>query len=72
LHTHIGYGIDDPLDRDLAPGQPVRNETYFANLIWDVTKHFRIAGEVTYRKTAYTVVPNNDGIGFHTHVQWKF
>src|SRR5262245_52629702 len=72
LHTHIGYGIDDPLDRDLAPGQPVRNETYFANLIWDVTKHFRVAGEVTYRKTAYTLVPNNDGIGFHTQVQWRF
>ena len=72
LHTHIGYGIDDPLDRDLAPGQPVRNETYFANLIWDVTKHFRVAGEVTYRKTAYTVVPNNDGVGFQTQVQWKF
>ena len=72
LHTHIGYGIDDPLDHDLAPGQPVRNETYFANLVWDVTKHFRIAGEVTYRKTSYTVVPNNDGIGFHTQVQWKF
>src|SRR5262249_4693206 len=72
LHTHIRYGIDDPLDHHLAPGQPVRNETYFANLIWDVTKHFRVAGEVTYRKTAYTLVPNNDGIGFHTQVQWRF
>jgi len=72
LHTHIGYGIDDPLDRDLAPGQPVRNDTYYANLIWDATKQFRIAGEVTYRKTAYTVVPNNDGFGFHTQVQWRF
>jgi hypothetical protein len=72
LHTHIGYGIDDPLDRDLAPGQPVRNDTYFANLIWDVTKQFRIAGEVTYRQASYTLVPNNDGVGFHTQVQWRF
>src|SRR5262245_39373404 len=72
LHTHVGYGIDNPLDRDLAPGQPIRNETYFANLIWDVTKHFRIAGEVTYRKTGYTAVPNNDGVGFQAQVQWKF
>ncbi len=72
LHTHVGYGIDDPLDRDLAPGQPVRNDTYFANLIWDVTKHFRLAGEFTYRKTAYTVVSNNDGFGFQTQVQFKF
>jgi hypothetical protein len=72
LHTHVGYGIDDPLDRDLAPGQPVRNETYFANLIWDVTRHLRVAGEFTYRKTAYTVVPNNDGFGFQTQFQLKF
>jgi hypothetical protein len=72
LHTHIGYGIDDPLDRDLAPLQPVRNRTVFANLIWDVTKYFRIGGEVTFRKTAYTVVGNNDGVGFHMQAQWKF
>jgi hypothetical protein len=72
LHTHVGYGIDDPLDRDLAPGQPIRNDTWFANLIWDVTKNFRVAGEFTYRKTAYTVLPNNEGFGFQTQVQYKF
>lgn len=72
LHTHWGYGIDDPLDRDLAPGQPVRNETYFANLIWDVTKHLRFGFEVTYRKTAYTLVGNNQGVGFQTQMRLKF
>ena len=64
--------IDDPLDRDLAPGQAVRNVTYYANLIWEATKHFRIAWEVTYRKTSYLLLPNNDGIGYHMQVQWKF
>jgi hypothetical protein len=72
LHTHLGYGIDDPLDRDLAPGQPVRNDTWFANLIWDVTGHFRVAGELSYQKTAYTKVLNNEGLGFVTQVQFKF
>jgi hypothetical protein len=72
LHTHIGYGIDDPLDGDLAPGQRLRNEAYFANLIWDVTKAFRLAGEVTYRKTAWVALPNNDGVGFQMQAQWKF
>ena len=72
LHTHVGYGLDDPLDRDLAPGQPVRNDTFFANLIWDVSKYFRVAEEFTYRKTSYTVVPNNNGFGFQTQVQLKF
>ena len=72
LHAHIGYGIDDPLDRDLAPGQANRNDTYFANLIWDVTKQFRLAGEVTFRQTSYIAVPNNDGVGVQTQVQLKF
>jgi hypothetical protein len=72
LHTHLGYGIDDPHDRDLDLGQVARNETYFINLIWDVTKHFRIAGELTYRKTAYSILGNNDGVGFHTQIAWKF
>ncbi len=72
LHTHIGYGIDDPLDRDLAPLQIVRNETYFANLIWDVTRYFRVAWEFTYRETSYKVLRDNDGVGFHTQFQWKF
>ena len=65
-------GIDDSLDRDLNFGQVTRNETYFVNLIWDVTKHFRVAGELTYRKTAFTFLGDNDGIGFHTQVMWKF
>jgi hypothetical protein len=72
LHTHVGYGIDDPLDSDLAPGQPARNDTYFANLIWDITRPFRLAGEVTYRQTSYTFVPNNEGVGFHLQAQWRF
>ena len=72
LHTHIGYGVDDPLGGDLAPGQPVRNDTFFANLIWDVSKYFRVAEEFTYRKTAYTIVQNKNGFGFQTQVQFKF
>ena len=72
LHSHIGYRIDDPRDRDLAPGQRLRNEAYFANLIWDVTQAFRVGGEVTYRKTSYAGLQNNDGVGFQMQVQWKF
>jgi hypothetical protein len=72
LHMHVGYGIDDPLDSDLAPGQPVRNDTYFANVIWNVTRNFQLAEEFTYRHTAYTVVPNNHDFGLQTQVQFKF
>jgi hypothetical protein len=72
LHTHVGYGIDDPLDRDLARGQPIRNDTWFANLLWDVSKHCRLGWELTYRKTAYTLFPNNQGYGAQAQVRFSF
>lgn len=72
LHTHVGYGIDDPLDSDLARGQPVRNETYFVNLVWDVTKHLRLGCELTYRRTEYTILRSNEGLGVQTQMQWRF
>jgi hypothetical protein len=72
LHAHIGYGIDNPTEADLAPGQASRNQTIFANLIWDMTKYFRVAGEFTYRETGYKGLPENSGVGFQTQAQWKF
>jgi hypothetical protein len=72
LHTHMGYGIDNPNDADVAPLQITRNDTIFGNLIWDVTKSFRLASELTYRTTDYLVLPDNEGFGFHWQMQWKF
>ena len=74
LHTHVGYGLDDPIDRDLSQTQRSRNSTAFANLIWDVNQSFRIGTEFTYRETEY-VSPDllsNEGPGFHTQFQWSF
>jgi hypothetical protein len=72
LHTHWGAGIDDPTDRDLADAQISQNVTAFANLIWDVTHQFRIGFELTWRKTDYIQLRDNDGFGIHTQVQWSF
>lgn len=72
LHTHLGFGVDDPANSELAPTQIGRNETVFANLIWDVTQNFRLAGEFTYRETDYVFLPDNDGVGIHGQMQWKF
>jgi hypothetical protein len=72
LHTHWGYGIDDPVNDDLAPTQISRNDTVFANLIWDVTKSFRLAHEITYRTTDFLTFNDNDGIGLQWQMQWKF
>ena len=72
LHTHWGYGVDDPLDRDLAPTQVRYNDTIFANLLWDVTQSFRLGFEFTYRQTEYVALPGDEGFGLHGQAQWKF
>lgn len=72
LHTHWGYGQDDCDEDDLAVLQIAGNETFFANLIWDINKAFRVAGEVTYRQTDYLFLPDNDGVGLHAQFRWKF
>lgn len=72
LHTHCGAGIDDPFDNDLAGTQVTRNQTYFGNLLWDMSKQVRVGFEFTWRETAYVALPDNEGAGFHTQVQWSF
>lgn len=57
LHSHFGYGIDDPLDRTVTPGltaaRPIRNEFFFGNVIWDVTKNLELGFEVSRWETSY-------------------
>jgi hypothetical protein len=72
LHTHWGFGIDDPIDRDLADGQIRKNQTAFGNLIWDVTRQFRTGIEFSWRKTDYVVLNDNQGLGVQTQMQWSF
>lgn len=74
LHTHLGYGIDDPDDDDVGVTGRTKNETYFANLLWDINSTFRIGFEFTYRETDYfsPTLLDNEGAGFHTQFQWAF
>ncbi len=72
LHVHFGYGIDDALDTDLAPGQPTRNQTWFSNVIWDLDKHVRFGIELTYRNTSYVGLGVNDGFGLQTQMRLNF
>ena len=73
FHVHIGYGIDNPHDRDLAGGQITSNQTVFNTFIWDVSKIFQIGFEVDYRKTNYTSpLQDSDGFLFMTQFLWRF
>ncbi|HEX5103024.1 MAG TPA: hypothetical protein VFV87_04395 [Pirellulaceae bacterium] len=74
LHSHFGFGVDDPANSELALGQIGLNQTVFANLIWDLNTSFRIAGELTFRETDYVgpAALSNDGVGIQGQMQWKF
>jgi len=83
LTVHVGYGIDDPFnedvgqffDDDLNPisGQRSRNEVYWANLMWDVSAHFDLGFEVSYRETDY-IAPSvsNNAMIYHFRSRLKF
>lgn len=72
LHSHLGYGIDDPDNGDLSTGQRLRNEVVFGNLIWDITDQFQVGFEVSHYETDYVDLPDNDGMVYHARVQYKF
>ncbi|MEE2707250.1 MAG: hypothetical protein VX988_09375 [Planctomycetota bacterium] len=73
LHSHFGYGIDDPLNSTLTAGLPTRNELVFANIIWDVTKNLEIGFEVSRWETSYMApLRDNEAMAYHTRVRLKF
>jgi hypothetical protein len=77
LHCHFGYGIDDPRDGDVPSVSPeflgrTENRTVYGNVIWDVAESFRVAIEVSRRETKYSILPDNDGVFFHTQFAWNF
>ena len=52
LHSHVGYGVDDPDDADSLVGRTY-NQFIFANVTYDVTKNLLTGFEVTSWKTLY-------------------
>jgi hypothetical protein len=72
LHSHFGFGIDDPKNQDVNVLGKLRNSTVFANLLWDLNPTFRIGFEFTWRETDYKLLPDNEGAGFQTQFQWAF
>jgi hypothetical protein len=75
----IGYGIDDPRDRDLGTlangtlGQRAQNETYWLNLIWKLSDEWETRFEVSHLETTY-VAPSNSSKSmlYHFLVRYSF
>ncbi len=78
LHTHLGYGIDDPRNEDVPDAAAsfgrTKNQTYYTNFLWDVNQTFRVGFEIAYRDTEYKspALLDNQGVGFHTQLQWSY
>jgi hypothetical protein len=72
LHWHSGYGLDAPIERDLAPTQFARNQTFFNTLVWDVNRNFQVGFEVDWRRTDYLQFLDAEGVNFMTQFLWKF
>ncbi|MCC9608358.1 hypothetical protein LOC68_10685 [Blastopirellula sp. JC732] len=72
LHSHFGYGVDNPINRDVNVFGRTFNSTYYANALWDVNATFRIGFELTYRETQYRGLNDNEGAGLQTQFQWAF
>ncbi len=78
LHSHFGYGIDDPVDADVPFTASLlgrtQNSTAYGNVLFDVTPNFRMALEISRRDTRFRnpLVPDNDGTFMHSQIAWIF
>jgi len=77
LHSHTGFGLDDPNNNDLTVATAqTYNSTFYSNLLWDLggeTKAFRIGLEFTYRQTDYKQGSlSNKGFGVQPQFRWTF
>lgn len=72
LHTHAGYTLDDPFDRDLASGQRKYNQQVFVNVIYDITKQWLFGVEVSSWKTLYMDKLPGEGVRFDIQTRYAF
>lgn len=76
LHTHFGYGIDDPVNADVTgiPNSAVQGRIYndfiFTNVSFDITKKWMAGVEVSYWKTLWKL--NEPGKDLNTAFVSKY
>lgn len=75
VHTHLGFGIDDPRDSDLGfvpGGRRTRNQALFANVWLDITPMFTIGMELSWWKTGYVGLADGESYRGETVVKYAF
>ena len=68
LQTRIGYGEDECNKDDLKGVGVWKNSTLFSNIIWDINKTLSTGLELSYKKTQYLGLRDNEGMTF----MWTF
>lgn len=72
LHSHAGFGIDDPDNSDLSAGRRSLNRFFFTNLIWNVTSMFEVGLEVSQWKTKYVGLSDGDAVRIESVMRYRF
>lgn len=72
LQSRFGYGQDECNADDLKGSGIRKNQTIFANIIWDVNRVFQVGVEPTWKKTDYSSFRDNSGLGVMLAATLKF
>jgi hypothetical protein len=75
IQTHLGWAIDDPLNKDLSPSIPTGrtlNEVVFANVLYDVTKNLQFGFEVDFWETHYVGMLQGEAMRFEFATKYRF
>lgn len=73
LHVHSGYGIESPQRGGLPVASGIsRNETWYANWVWDINKSIQLSFEVDYRQTDFVSLQSGSGALFISQFLWRF
>lgn len=72
LKLALTYGIDDPDDADLQPGNRSRNQTASIASFLSFSEHLTWATELSYMKTEYLQQEANDNVRLQNAILYKF
>lgn len=72
LQSRFGYGQDKCNEQDLNGAGVSKNQTFFANIVWDINSTFQVSAEPTFRRTSYVGISGNSGVGIMFAAQYKF
>jgi len=72
LHSHVGYGNDNPLNADVPTSGRIFNSFLFGNVSFDVTKKLILGVEVSHWRTNYQDKAPGDSMIFEFAGQYAF